>query len=120
MSLHLYDRIRAIKENRPSGKVSLFTLSVCKCILKTRVKSDAEKRTCLSFMWVSLSLLTATSHTHTTVLVPAVTTVVGLGEAAHSVSPQSHKLSQTAKVYRQTTHRQTIMYNEADTTYFKY
>lgn len=60
--------------------------------------THADTRTCLSFMCKSLPLLTATSHTHTTVLVPAVTTVVGLGEAAHNVSPQSHKLSHTAKV----------------------
>lgn len=49
-------------------------------------------------MQASLSFSTVTSHTHTTVLVPAVTTVVGLGEAAHSVSPQSLKPSNTAKV----------------------
>lgn len=49
-------------------------------------------------MPLSLSLSTVTSQTHTTVLVPAVTTVVGFGEAAHSVSPQSLKPSNTAKV----------------------
>lgn len=49
-------------------------------------------------MQVTLSFSTVTSHTHTTVLVPAVTMVVGLGEAAHSVSPQSLKPSNTAKV----------------------
>lgn len=59
-----------------------------------------HKPTCLSLMWVTLSLLTATSHTHTTELAPAVMMVVGLGETAHSVSPQLHKLSHTAKVWR--------------------
>lgn len=49
-------------------------------------------------MPLGLSLSTVTSQTHTTVLVPAVTTVVGFGEAAHSVSPQSLKPSNTAKV----------------------
>lgn len=49
-------------------------------------------------MPLSLSLAIVTSQTHTTVLVPAVMTVVGFGEAAHSVSPQLLKPSNTAKV----------------------
>lgn len=64
--------------------------------LRTKNKTEI-KRTCRSFTQVTLSLAATTSHTHTTELAPAVMTVVGLGEAAHSVSPQSHRLSHTAE-----------------------
>lgn len=85
-----------------SGCRGRFRLSqcFCECWLLWNV-GHAGLLTCLSFMWTSLSLLTATSHTHTTVLSPAVTTVVGLGQAAHSVSPQSHRHSHTAKIYKE-------------------
>lgn len=63
----------------------------------SRTEQDLKKRTCRSFIQVALSLVATTSHTQTTELDPAVMRVVGLGEAAHSVSPQSHRLSHTAQ-----------------------
>lgn len=55
--------------------------------------------TCLSLMFFCLSLLMLTSHTHTTVLFPAVMMVLLLGQAAHTVSPQSDRLSHTPKLW---------------------
>lgn len=95
MSLNLCDRITAVKKIWVSVLMCATTVWVT---VYVEFQTQIDKLTCLSFMRVTLSLLTDKSHTHTTVLVPPVTMVVGLGEAAHNVSPQSHKLSHTAKV----------------------
>lgn len=85
----LCDRTAAVRTNGVSLGLRHFT-----------VGQTQSTPTCRSVMWLSLSLLSDTSHTHTTVLVPAVTMVEGLGQAAHSVSPQSDRLSHTANVWQ--------------------
>lgn len=91
MSPHPCDRIGAMTESES------LKAHYMKKTDTVQVEQCADDPTCLSFMRVSLSLLTATSHTQTTPLLPAVMTVVGLGQAAQYVSPQSHKFSLTAK-----------------------
>lgn len=100
--LHPYDHITAVKDSGVSISVCVLQISCQQYCYISRAYKHLDRRTCLSFMWVSLSLVTATSHTQTTVLVPAVMTVVTLGQAAHNMSPQSHKLSHTANVYKST------------------